>query len=120
MFPAQEPKHSAGSTAFFVECSRPTGMPISAAPHRGLERGTPGNDCSADQPFEFWRFHHCGHSPPTLADRSVFQNPQTEFENQNLRRHFRKRPAHPDLDSTHCDAPAAMASLSVEKKLVLL
>src|SRR5881396_568507 len=95
------------------------GMSFSAAPDRGLEFGTAGNYRSADQPSQFWRFHHRRHLPPALADRSVFQNTETEPQNQNFRRHFRKRPADSDLDRVNRHAAAAMASLPIQTELVL-
>src|SRR5579871_6363085 len=95
-------------------------MSISATPHRSLERRTAGNHRATHQSPEFRCFHGRRHLPPALADRSLFQDPQTEPESQNVRRYFRKCLADPDLDSTHRDVAAALASLSVQKELVVL
>ena len=51
--------------------------------------------------------------------RTFVQNTETEPQNQNLRWHFRKRPADSDLDRVNRHAAAAMASLPIQTELVL-
>ena len=58
----------------------------------------PGNHL-ADQPSGFRPHDHISHLQRPLADRAVFQGPQTESESENLRRHHRKCAVYTDLDS---------------------
>jgi len=71
-----------------------------------------------NQPAGVWRHNHCRHLQGPLGDRAVLQGAQTKPQGEQLRRHQRKRAAHPDLDSLDRDPAAEMVAPSVEGQMV--
>ena len=77
-------------------------------------------DRLADQSDGVRSHHHRCYLQRALANRTVFQGPQAKSNRQDLRRHQRERPPHPDLDSLDRPAPVEMAAPPLQGQLVFV